>query len=126
LLWSQDGRRLLLFAEGSPERPCPVVIDLTGTTDIKERSCWQVLDTVTGKIIWNVSDSVEGLIAELPQAMSDIELWHLEAATLSPDGQRVALTLRSGGLRFGFVVNVETGAVVSAPFSFNWRWAALP
>lgn len=114
LQWSQDGRHLLVNANGSVAHPC-----LSYPNGLYLTRCWQVLDSDTGAVLWTLGDS--------PNAIPDLTSWTPLHAALSPDGNLVAMTLTNRPFDTGFVVNIETGQVSGINSPVNaMRWGIQP
>ena len=78
--WSADGRRILVLARGGTTKPCPSMSESGG----ENSSCWQVIDALTGEIIWHTSDFID--------QMTDKEAVRFLNASISEDGRYLALT----------------------------------
>jgi hypothetical protein len=103
LSWSANGKRLLIFAPGSSEKPCmpdeynPLILGPDNNPP-----CWHVYDVERGQMIWDLPDAIgEG---------ESYESRIFEHAALSRDGRYLALSVNGvDNLQRGvWVVDLET------------------
>ncbi|MBL8058977.1 MAG: hypothetical protein JNK29_19885 [Anaerolineales bacterium] len=108
LIWSQDGRRLMLRRDAVDGHTCPLYRNPMSTTGRTSKPpCWQVLETTAGQTLWSLGDSAERAAAFLQ--VPDLAEWQLEAAHFSPDGRRAAVLAEQFGFFMGVIVDVDTG-----------------
>ncbi|MCI0554385.1 MAG: hypothetical protein L0287_25850 [Anaerolineae bacterium] len=121
--WSKDGSRVLAFARGTNEYPCPPN-DVDGGPFqgfYENPPCWHVVDAVSGKVVWRLSyfPGLNGLGNE----SSDFY-----EATISSNGRYLALAMIDGAIPGLIVVDIDTNSIILAsPFSPSGvRWGDLP
>ncbi|MBW8010455.1 MAG: hypothetical protein FVQ83_04320 [Chloroflexi bacterium] len=122
LEWSQDGNRLLVYARGTGNISCPEYSNFFGTGEILEDvPCWQVIDLETLEVIWSVSDLINNL--SNPEAPYILNLSYDQAA-ISGDGQYLAISATTGGIRDLYTLNIDSKEIISyapyAPFALGW------
>lgn len=120
LEWSADGRRLLILAPGTAEKPClPNVWDEVNDMPVQNPPCWHVFDLESQKMIWDIPDSFE----TADQYESD-DFWR---ASISDNG--CYLVLGVNGLddwhRGPWVIDLDTHETLWAfgswvPFAMRW------
>lgn len=120
LQWSQDGKRLLVFARNL-QGSCPPYQDFGGNL-YHDVPCWQVIDSTSGAVLWTIENSITQIESAAAELFPTLD--YLSAA-LSADGSYVAVSYLSGGWRNLFVADIATGQVVATgePFAATaMRW----
>ncbi len=104
LQWSHDRSALLVF--GSPHRPglCPTFTEYV-TGEVHERPCWLVLDSASGDVLWHPDESLATALGIVwGRVRFDF------AASISPDGNGVALFIAEFPIRWSLNISIEGGA----------------
>jgi hypothetical protein len=118
--WSENGERLLMWGHGIESDSCPSWTSMSapGPEDLYRIPCWQVIDTDGWEHVWTISDSVG-------EEMS--RFWQFNDASISSDGQLLALSARIPGAHW-------TGVVTLSDRQIYWwdtgvsvmRWSGTP
>ena len=87
LQWSQDGEHVLVYGLESAPKLCPTQKNTGLQNKNSQRSCWFILDSYSGEILWWPKENIQSVV--------DIPWEYLRNeydATLSPDGEWISST----------------------------------
>ena len=126
--WAHNGSRLLALARGTKDKPCPKSTIASGPNQgiYENDACWQVIDVESGEVIWRLTDAIEDL-AQIA-SVDFLESRSFITASISPDGNLLALTSIVGGFRNLFIIEIDSNEVIRQyPIFFQYlRWGESP
>ncbi len=109
--WSFSENRLLIYGAGDENHSCPQWINIFDESPVKKSvPCWQVIDVSNGETLWTVSDSVDGIV--YPADISFAQNLIFNNASLSPDGNYLALFSHVGGANNLNIIDIESHKVL--------------
>lgn len=115
--WSRDSRWLLVYSNGSTDRPCPKRLSQVDGVSLLDAPCWQVVEVATGEIAWTPLDSFS--------ADDGAITWLLFSPSFSPTGSKLAFGVQYGGPIELWVVDLGTkeGKMIWDPRVLRFHWA---
>lgn len=96
--WSVDGKSLLVFANELDDTHCPQWDNISAAVStIYDIPCWQLINLETGAILWSLGESFQ---------QEQSRYWQFDTATLSSNGNYVAVTAESPGFFATYIIDL--------------------
>lgn len=125
LQWSQDGTRLIVWGSGNENRPCQLAP--SQNFSVEQLSCWQVIDSKTGVVLWTTVDSIPLFITNMitPESISPRDFLN---PAVSPDG-RFLVIYAFIGIRQWVIIDLDNNN--TEVYGGNYladivRWGSVP
>ncbi len=127
--WSESGDLLLIYGRDPENQACPKWKDEFGSGNTYTNvPCWQIVNSQSGDIVWQISKSIELIENKVAEIFPTFTY---DSASISPDGNLIAVSYSSGGFRNLFVADIQTGQIISSgwpisPISMRWENESSP